>query len=805
MAEPLSYVFPPYRLIPSRRCVLRDNAPVVLGGRAFDVLLALVERRERGVSKQELLDVAWPGLVVQENNLQVQVSTLRKLLGYAAVATIPGRGYRFTLSVEVEGGTEQAGTTAHAAAGMASQRRTNLPRSLPNLIGRDDALASLTALIRSCSWVTVAGPAGIGKTRLAQSAAHALFPEMPGGVWWVDLAPLSDPGLIPAAVLAATGVVSKESDSMAVLCPVLAEPGTILVLDNAEHLLDGVASFLAELRSKLDQLRLVVTSQEIIHAPEEHVFRLGPLDLPIDESLTSTQRSDAVSLFLARARAADRYFELGEGNCSAVAEICRRLDGIPLAIELAAARVPLLGLEGLRARMDQRFRVLTAGDRTTQLRHRTLREALDWSYQLLSDDERAVFRRLGVFAGGFTLEAAQAVASADGRLDPWDVLEHVGALVDKSLVVAVGDPVPRYHLLETMRLFALERLIEQHEVDDARTAHREHYLAVAEIGGLDLAELTPEKLSTLDLERDNLLLAMGWVRQDPDGSKGLRLARAMRLYWTSRGLVERGLEVTRLALSHPGAATATVPRVAVELSAAVLCFLTGRNDEAIAHAQRSLAGARELGDGYWTTLSLARLGVICARVGRWNEAAQYADEAVLLSPPEDASPARAWVLEASAEVFARTGRHDRALVAETEIVRLRQVIGDRRGELAARLNLSWTAIVLGQLDLATDHLAQAAALARQTGSALHEVILLRVAAAHQAASGRAAEAITLHSAYRNHASRMGLHLPEESEEVELLLRARAQMEPELAAQAEARGRDRSQADAFNEVVSLLSH
>ncbi len=237
----------------------------------------------------------------------------------------------------------------------------------------------------------------------------------------------------------------------------------------------------------------------------------------------------------------------------------------------------------------------------------------------------------------------------------------------------------------------------------------------------------------------------------------------------------------------------------------MLCFLAGRNDEAIAHARRSLAGARELGDDYWKTLALARLGVICARSGRWNEAAQYADEAVLLSPPENESPARASVLEASAEVFARTGRHDRALVAETEIVRVREAIGDRRGELSARLNLSWTAIVLGQLDLAKDHLARAAALARQADSALHEVILLRVAAVHQAASGNAVGAITLHAAYRNQSSRMGLHLPEESEEAALLQRAREQMEPDLAAQAEARGRDWSQAEAFTGAVSLLSH
>ena len=255
----------------------------------------------------------------------------------------------------------------------------------------------------------------------------------------------------------------------------------LVLLDNAEHLLDGVAAFVTSVAAGSRTRRaFLVTSQEPLRVDDEHVFRPEPLSLPTGDDPERIAASGAVALFVARAQAADRRFELCAENQTVVADICRRLDGIPLAIELAAARVPLLGIDGLRDKLDQRFHVLTKGRRASLRRHQTLRAALEWSHHLLAPAEQVVLRRLSVFAGGFTLEAAQQVAEDEQGIDRWDVLEHLGALVEKSLVVAEGDVIPRYRMLETTRLFALERLIESGESEHARRRHRDHYLALAE-------------------------------------------------------------------------------------------------------------------------------------------------------------------------------------------------------------------------------------------------------------------------------------------------------------------------------------
>jgi len=439
-----AYDFANFRLLPDQRTLWSGDAPVKLGSRAFDMLLALVERRDRVVSKNELMDLVWPRLVVEENNLQVQVVTLRKLLGHPAIATVPGRGYRFTVPVVVKGDVATvsdapAAATPAAAAELAP--RHNLPPWLPRLFGRGDDLRLLGELLDRHPLVTVTGSGGIGKTRLAQAAVALRLDITPDGLWWVDLAPLADPTRIADAVALAMGVRPTGGQTPTdALVAALAGHALLLVLDNAEHLLDGVVSLLTRLRQGAPQARWLVTSQEVLRVADEHVFRAGPLALPGDDANAGADAADgAVALFVARAQAADRHFVLGTENQALVADICRRLDGNPLAIELAAARVPMLGVQGLHQRLDQRFKVLTTGDRSSARRHHTLRAALEWSHQLLAPSEQAVLRRLGVFAGGFTLEAAQQMAEDEQGIDHWDVLEHLGALVEKSLVVAEGE------------------------------------------------------------------------------------------------------------------------------------------------------------------------------------------------------------------------------------------------------------------------------------------------------------------------------------------------------------------------------
>ncbi len=492
-----------FALDPAQRRLLADGQPVALGARAFDLLVALVARAGQLVSKHELLEVVWPGLVVEENNLQVQVSSLRKLLGSSALATIPGRGYRFELPVEVEAAAARdakgappepvstadsaaAASPSSAATGTATiatpmqRARTNVPSRLPMLYGRAPDLEAITALIGRQSVVTIAGAGGIGKTRMAQAVAARMASEgaasYPDGVWWVDLAPLSEGALVAGAVARVLEtVVTSERPHLETLAAVLAPLRLLLVLDNCEHLTDAVAEMIEQACASAPGVRVLVTSQETLKVTGEHVYRLGALPLPAAAARADDLHTGAVELFAARAQAVDPRFVLGAANVAAVAEICRRLDGIPLAIELAAARVPLLGIEGLRARLDERFSVLTAGARVVLRRHQTLRATLEWSHSLLTSDEQRVFRRLGVFAGSFTLEAAQYVVQ-DGQIDGWAALDHLGALVDKSLVLAEGDPVPRYRLLETTRAYALERLGEADETAAMLRRHAEALL-----------------------------------------------------------------------------------------------------------------------------------------------------------------------------------------------------------------------------------------------------------------------------------------------------------------------------------------
>src|SRR5438552_6309675 len=259
----------------------------------------------------------------------------------------------------------------------------------------------------------------------------------------------------------------------------LAGQRALLVIENCEHLADAVAALVDSVTAGAPRISILATSQETLRAADEHVYRLGPLAVPASADAQIGAPSGAVELFVARAQAVQPRFALTAANLPAVIEICRRLDGIPLAIELAAARLPLLGVEGLRARLHDRFNLLTGGARVVLRRHQTLRATLEWSHALLTPDEQTIFRRLGVFAGGFTLESAQHVA-CDERIDPWTVLDHLGDLVDKSLVLAEGDPIPRYRMLETTRAYALERLVEAGEMQATLRRHAHAMLALLE-------------------------------------------------------------------------------------------------------------------------------------------------------------------------------------------------------------------------------------------------------------------------------------------------------------------------------------
>jgi predicted ATPase/DNA-binding winged helix-turn-helix (wHTH) protein len=502
-------------LQPAERRLLVDGQPAAVGGRALDVLIALAAHPDHLLTKNELLERAWPGVIVEEANLQVQISNLRKLLGADVINTVPGRGYRFAAPVE---GADRA--APQPASAPASAAHTNLPPELPALYGREDDLDLVHELLSEHRLVSLVGAGGIGKTRVAQAVAQRLLGEFADGVWLVELAPLADPALVPSTVAQALGLqlrgrIAPLDELLAALQP----QRLLLVLDNCEHLLEGMCELVQAVVTRAPQVRVLVTSQEPLRLPAEHQYRLGPLAVPGALQATSAEAAlefGAVRLFVERVRALDPRFNPDAQQAAAVADVCRHLDGLALAIELAAARVPSLGVLGVRDRLGERLRMLTAGSRIALRRHQTLRASLDWSHGLLPADVRTVFRRLGVFSGGCTIEAVQRVAG-DEQLDEWAVLEHLGTLVDRSLVVADGTDRPRYRLLESARAYALEKLAEAGETQLLARRHAEYYAARFQhvtdslYGGSATEDAyTAER----GIEIDNLRAAWAWALGD---------------------------------------------------------------------------------------------------------------------------------------------------------------------------------------------------------------------------------------------------------------------------------------------------
>ncbi len=456
-----------FELQPQERRLLIDGVPANLGAHAFDVLLVLAERPDRLVTKRQLMDLVWPDVVVAENNIQQHISALRKLLGPGVIETIPGRGYRFIAPID---GSQfaAAATTRSSAAVSAAVSKTNLPAALPRLIGRDDDLAEVGALVERHRLVTITGAGGIGKSRLAQALLFER--ERQGayahGVCIVELAATADVEALPGVVGNALGVPGASSgEDMDSLVRAIGSLSMLIALDNAERLAAAVAVMSEWLLRDAPNVHLLVTSQVPLKLADERIYRLGPLQLPDDTpTVDDAERYGALALFAERARAVDRAFELTADNVDMVLEVCRRLDGVALAIELAAARMPLCGLAKLPGALDQRLHVLTAGSLTAPPRQQTLRAALEWSYGLLGEAEQKVFRRLAVFAGSASLEAVQRVAAdrkPGSTLDEWAVFDALGALVDRSLVAVDGSDgagSPHYRLLATHRAFALERL-----------------------------------------------------------------------------------------------------------------------------------------------------------------------------------------------------------------------------------------------------------------------------------------------------------------------------------------------------------
>jgi predicted ATPase/DNA-binding winged helix-turn-helix (wHTH) protein len=674
---------------PRERQVLIDGTPAGVGARAFDLLLALIERRDRLVTKAELLDAVWPGLVVEENNLQVQISTLRKLLGPQSIATVPGRGYRFTGSAD-GAPAPAAGPAATAPVGESPEpRRTNLPSELPVLYGRAEELAALAELLAAHRLVTVVGAGGIGKSRLAQAAAASALARFADGAWIAELAGLSEPALLANTVASALDLkIAGKGDSAAELVGALAGKSLLLVLDNCEHLLDAVGRLVEAIRRDAPGVALLATSQEPLRLPDEQQFRLVPLAVPASAEAVAARDFGAVALFEARVRAVDPRFALNPETAPLAIDICRRLDGLPLAIELAAARVATLGLRAVRDKLDARFKLLTGGARATLRRHQTLRAALEWSHALLNDAERIVFRRLGVFAGSFTMELAQAIA-ADDELDDWAVLEHLSALVEKSLVIADAGDSPRYRLLESTRAFALEQLAAGDSGDMLRR-HAEAMLAfLRQVDELNLeGELRTDQYAALLVpELDDLRAAYAWA-SGADGDRALAIALAAH----AGSLIDYAVECADWLLPHlpevvAGAVGAADAARYWRALAAGNMALRQPLVQCADAAERALSLYRTLGKPRRMFGSLMRLAHYRQLQGDAAATQAALAEARTLIRPDWPTEFHIHMLRREAALARAQGRNADAVAAMRAEVRLSETAGDWRLQAIARNNL----------------------------------------------------------------------------------------------------------------------
>ncbi|HEY2540989.1 MAG TPA: winged helix-turn-helix domain-containing protein, partial [Stellaceae bacterium] len=499
------------------------------------------------LGKDALMARVWPNRVVEEKNLHAQISALRAALGAERelIRTVPGRGYQFTGEIRILPASpdESADDSAATAEPEAVLPQTNLPQPVSELIGRDDALGEILSLAAAHRLVTLTGAGGIGKTRLALAAARRLLPHFADGVWVAELAPLADPALVPAAIAAALGLEFPAcAVSAELVANALSGKELLLVLDNCEHVIDAAARMAEALLRANPAVHVIATSREPLKAEGEWINPVPPLAVPaVDaEDEDDPLQYGAVRLFVERARAAEPHFAPDRRSAAMIAAICRRLDGIPLAIELAATRAATLGIEELAARLDDRFRLLTDGRRTALPRHQTLRATLDWSYELLPEAERMILRRIAIFAGAFRLEAASAVVASPELLQS-EVVDGLASLVAKSLVAAELDGrVARYGLLDTTRAYAIEKLGESGEGERLARRHAEHYRdlfeqAETEWEGRPAAEL----LADYRRQIDNLRAALDWAfSPGGDASIGVALTAAAVPLWTHLSLLD---------------------------------------------------------------------------------------------------------------------------------------------------------------------------------------------------------------------------------------------------------------------------
>jgi len=559
-----------------------------------------------------------------------------------------------------------------------------LPVQLTSFVGRQAEMKGIREALADNRLVTLTGAGGAGKTRLAVQVAAELATDFADGVWYVDLAPITDPEVVPVTVARALGLLDQPGEpTIDLLRRSIRDRRMLMLLDNCEHLLDASADLITGLLSGCPALTLLTTSREPIGVAGEVSWRVPSLSLT----------DEAIELFADRARRTKPDFRVTAANADTVTEICRRLDGLPLAIELAAARVRALSPTELLTSLHDTFRLLTGGARTAVRRQQTLRASVDWSHALLSEPEQALFRRLAVFYGGFDIDAAQAV----GGGERYQVLDQLTLLVDKSLVIADDSPHgTRYRLLETVRQYAQEKLHESREGNDVRIRHRDHYTAMAALLGAQADSDHQRRIEQAETELDNLRAAFAWSRESSDTELAMALASALLPLWLSRGLMQEGRNwlVAVLTDADDGNIEASAERVKASVVRVVLESFRAMTVD-LDDAERTLAAARELGDPALVARALTACGLRAAD-DRESSVAYFAEAAALARDSGDSW----WLGQTLAleSMYALLFGEPVAIpVAAEEALRIADSIGDKFVSRQCRYILGWAQVLRGEL------------------------------------------------------------------------------------------------------------
>ena len=606
----------------------------------------------------------------------------------------------------------------------------NLPVQLTSFVGREDEKKVLINILGSNRLVTLAGSGGCGKTRLAQQTAAELVDEFPQGVWQVELAPVTDPAQVPQALADVLSVREEFGTTLTnTLCNALKSRKTLLLVDNCEHLLDAASQLADALLKQCPNVHILASSREGLGVPGEQIYRIPSLSTPPTGGATVSQMEqyESVQLFVERARLHQPGFALTAGNVASVGAVCARLDGIPLAIELAAARARAMSVNEIEKRLDQRFRLLTGGSRTVLPRQQTLRQLIDWSYDLLNEPERTMLQRVSVFMGGWSLECAEQVCSG-GDIEEWAVLDLLTSLSDKSLVVVdtvadaeLGD-VTRYRLLETVRQYSLERLTEAGGATEVRRRHRDWFVSYAKTAEPHLKGKGSSRwLARLSREHENLHNALGWCQEEGEQGNssgtavGLLLAGKLEVYWGVRAHWTDGLKKLDALLCQPlDAVPKKTLAIALNCAGALALYLSAF-PASRDYYQRALAISQELGDTRFVATNFGRLALVAIEMADYQVAREYYEKALPMLREQGDKRGEAGNLGNLGIVCMETGDFAAAQACFEQSRTMNRELGDERGEAANLGNLGIIAQHTGDLKAAREYFEQSQAISRELG------------------------------------------------------------------------------------------